>query len=401
MSLFKRDTTIFKDEEVLREDYQPDHLVARQDEINKFKDALQPVINNVTPWNIFLYGETGAGKTAATKYLTKHLKQDAENHDDLDLTIVEMNCVGLNTSYQVAINLVNKLKQGENISTTGHPQKAVFRMLFEALDDIGGTILIVLDEIDNIGNSDDLLYEIPRARSNGHLSEAKPGIIGISNNLRFYENLSPKVKDSLCEEEIFFSPYNASELIKILKDRVKDAFYEGTLEEGVIELCSAKSANDTGSARQAIKILYKAGKISRRENSDKVTQEHVEQATIEISQRRLEDGVEGLTPQGKRVLLSLVDKSMEGKEYIPTKQIYNRYEELSTKLGFNALTYRRVHDHLSNMSMLGILDTKDRNQGKGGGIQKLYKLDVPLSRINTVLEEDDVTREYYSSKHYA
>jgi len=45
----------------------------------------------------------------------------------------------------------------------------VFNVLFDELDKVGGTVLIVLDEIDNIGDDDDLLYELPRAEANGYV----------------------------------------------------------------------------------------------------------------------------------------------------------------------------------------------------------------------------------------
>ncbi|MCD2201055.1 hypothetical protein LPA44_14295 [Halobacterium sp. KA-4] len=108
----------------------------------------------------------------------------------------------------MAVNLVNTLRPDDDqISTTGYPQQRVFDPLYSDLDEIGGTVLIVLDELDYIGNDDDeILYGILRARSNGYLTETKPGVIGISNDFGFRDDLSPKVKDTLCEEEIHFSP---------------------------------------------------------------------------------------------------------------------------------------------------------------------------------------------------
>ncbi|MDB2276722.1 hypothetical protein PM022_19805, partial [Halorubrum ezzemoulense] len=125
------------------------------------------------------------------------------------------------------------------------PQQRVFDILYEELDQIGGTVLLVLDEIDHLGGDDEILYEIPRARSNGYISEAKPGVIGISNDFGFRDDLSPKVKDTLCEEEIHFSPYNAPELRAILEERVAGAMYDDAVDDAVIALCAAIAAQDT------------------------------------------------------------------------------------------------------------------------------------------------------------
>jgi len=103
-----------------------------------------------------------------------------------------------------------------------------FEELYTQLDRIGGTHLVVFDEIDHLDDVDTLLYELPRARSIGHITNSKVGVIGISNNYTFRQSLSPKVKDTLMETEISFSPYDASELRTILADRADRAFVEGT-----------------------------------------------------------------------------------------------------------------------------------------------------------------------------
>ena len=87
-----------------------------------------------------------------------------------------------------------------------------------------------------------MLYEIPRARSNNELSSAKPGVIGISNDFGFRDDLSPKVKDTLCEEAVHFCPYNAPELEEILRRRADGALYDDATGPGIISLCAATAA---------------------------------------------------------------------------------------------------------------------------------------------------------------
>ncbi|RLM40475.1 AAA family ATPase, partial [Haloferax sp. Atlit-105R] len=147
-------------------------------------------------------GKTGVGKTAASRYLLGHLREDASHYDDIHLTVVFLNCDGLTSSYQIATRLVNEFRSESNqISTTGYPLGSVYEMLWQELDECGGTIIIVLDEIDHV-NDDSILYQLPRARANGNLDVAKVGLIGISNDFSFRDDLSPKVKSSLCEQEI-------------------------------------------------------------------------------------------------------------------------------------------------------------------------------------------------------
>lgn len=172
---FTPTSSIFAQREALLEEWTPEELVGRESELQQYHAALQPVINNETPSNIFLYGKSGVGKTAASRYLLQALERDAADVDALDLHTVEINCDGLNTSYQAAVALVNELRDPANqISNTGYPQASVYQFLFDELDRIGGTVLIVLDEVDHI-EDDSLLYKLPRARSNGDVTEAKLG----------------------------------------------------------------------------------------------------------------------------------------------------------------------------------------------------------------------------------
>ena len=205
MGIFQRDQQVFADAEPLDNSYDPDSIRERDEELEKYQRALQPIIDNRPTSNIFLYGKTGTGKTVATKYMLDHLESDAEGYDDVDLSAVWVSCENLSSSYQVAIALTNELRQSQDkelISTTGHSQQRVFDILYDELDSLGGTVIIVLDEIDNIGNSDDILYGLPRARSNGYVEDVRPVIIGISNDFQVRNNLSPKVKDTLAEKEI-------------------------------------------------------------------------------------------------------------------------------------------------------------------------------------------------------
>jgi len=57
MALFERDTDIYRDRDALREDYQPEEIVGRDQELADYQTALQPVINGEQPNNIFLSGK--------------------------------------------------------------------------------------------------------------------------------------------------------------------------------------------------------------------------------------------------------------------------------------------------------------------------------------------------------
>ncbi|MXR50438.1 AAA family ATPase [Halovenus sp. WSH3] len=388
MTTFTRDTEIFRDEDMLREDYQPESITAREEELENYTKALQPVVNGAQPRNIFLYGKTGVGKTAVSRFLLDRLEQDIERYDDIDLSVYWLNCTNLSSSYQVAVNLVNTIRApSEQISTTGYPQQRVFDILYDELDTIGGTILLVFDEIDQIGNDDEILYELPRARSNDYLESAKPGVIGISNDFGFRDDLSPKVKDTLCEEEIHFSPYNGPELEAILQERADGALFEDATEQGVIPLCAALAAQDTGSARQALNLLYNAGELARTEAKSVISEAHVHDARDELEQSQIEHGMRELTQHGHLALVATLHLALEEDTPARVRDIYPRYRTIADRSEIDPLVRRRMHDHLADLAMLGILDRQSRNEGRSGGQYYEYEFSVDLRIVQEVVAD--------------
>ncbi|WP_331713973.1 orc1/cdc6 family replication initiation protein [Halobacterium sp. CBA1126] len=379
---------MFRDEDMLRDDYQPNSIMARESELSAYQTALQPVINGAQPRNIFLYGKTGVGKTAVSRYILEQLQHDSDQYDDVSLSVFWLNCTNLSSSYQVAVNLVNTLRPDDNqISTTGYPQQRVFDLLYSELDAIGGTVLIVLDEIDHIGNDDEILYEIPRARSNGHLTETKPGVIGISNDFGFRDDLSPKVKDTLCEEEIHFSPYNAPDLEAILERRAEGALYEDATESGVLSLCAAVAAQDSGSARQALDLLYQAGELARAADRERINEDDVHAARNKLERSQVEHGMRELTRHGHLSLVAVLHLALESNGPFRVRDIYPRYRTIAEQSDIDPLVRRRMHDHLADLAILGILDRHSRNEGRSGGQYYEYEFSVELDLVANVVSD--------------
>lgn len=390
MPQFERKRRIFKNKDALGESYQPASIEERDEEIEAYMDALQPIVDGWEPNNIFIYGNTGVGKTAVTEYLLDVLQEDIKEYEDVSLEVVYVNCKTLNSSYQVAVELVNTLRStGNEISSTGYPQQTVFKKLYAELELLDGTVLIVLDEVDSIGGKDELLYELPRARSNGHLEQTKVGLIGISNDFKFRDQLDPRVKDTLCERELQFPPYDATELCNILESRAQVAVIEDGYESGVINLCAAVAARDSGSARQALDLLRLAGELAETRDADTITEAHVADARSKLEQERVEEGMRELTAHGRLALLAVISKAAKNEAPCRTRDIYNEYTSLCDSSGTEALAQRSVHNHLSDLRMLGILSAEENRSGSRGNYYS-YELDVPFTSAIDAM--DDVLR---------
>ncbi|WP_227357272.1 Cdc6/Cdc18 family protein [Haladaptatus salinisoli] len=387
---FSPDKTIFQDENVLRDSYTPDQLICRDDELAQYQSALRPVINGAQPKNIFLYGDAGLGKTLATELVLDRLRTDQEDYDHLDLHTVSLVCKTLSSSYQVAANLVNEFRPPEEqIKATGYPAGMVYNMLWEHLNDLDAThCLIVLDEVDSIGKDDDILYELPRCNDNGNVDDTLVGVIGISNNFTFRDNLSARVKDSLCDDEIHFPPYDANQLRQILEQRAEKAFHENVLEGDVIPLCAAFAGQKYGSARQALKRLYKSGDLARDENDSMVREAHVRAADRIVEKDKIMAELSQIPTQEKLTLYGLLKLDEQDRTPAKRSHVYEQYTIAAKRIDAQVVSDRTVHDSLSKLTLKGFLDVNEKNEGPHGGSYYEYSFSIRPDLAREVLSED-------------
>ena len=382
---FQPDDTIYQRRNTLKVEYVPDEIVGRDDEIAEYEAALQPVINGEYPDNIFIYGKTGVGKTAVTNFLLNELETSA-NRYDVDLTVATLNCDGLNTSYQAAISLINTLREpGDRIAETGHPQSKVYRLLWDELNDMSGTVMVVLDEIDHISD-DTFLYQITRADNNGHIDDIQLGIIGISNDSTFRERLDAKVQSSLCETEISFPPYSTDELRAVLQQRASIAFHDGAIDSGVIPLCAALGRQDGGDARRAITLLRKAGDLARTENADTVAPNHVERAQERLEAQQSTSIMRDLTDHEQLTLYALTILEAAGETPARSRAVYQRYKRLCETRGSEPRTARRVRGFLSDFEILNLTSSDMEHRGHDGGTFRQHELTREIATVVDALQ---------------
>ncbi|SFT02937.1 orc1/cdc6 family replication initiation protein [Halostagnicola kamekurae] len=379
--------TVFAEKSVLSESYQPEEILERDEEIDAFSHALQDVLFGREPENLFLYGKAGLGKTAVTKYMMEELKSEVKTRDEADeLHVHEINCNG-KTLFMVVRRLTNNLlpPEASSFPKRGLGTGDAFEELYQQLDRLGGTHLIVFDEIDHLDDVNTLLYELPRARSNDQISDSLVGIIGISNNYTFRQTLSSKVKDTLMETEISFSPYDAGELRTILHDRADRAFVDGGCDDSAIAKAAALSAQDMGNARQALDLLRVGAEEAERQDDNIVVDTHIEEARTLVQRGRLRNKIRDQTEHAQYILETIAKLENRGEVPARSKTIQDGYEQVAEAYGTTPLTtLKSIQDHLSDLHMLGFLLRHERNQGLSGGQYYEYELDLdPMIVLET------------------
>ena len=365
--------TIFKDKSLLQSNHHPKDILHRDEQIKQIASILAPVLRGERPSNLFLYGKTGTGKTLSTQYvreeLLKRVKKDSNN---TKLKIAYLNCKLKkisDTEYRILAEIIKKL--GGEIPSTGLPTQAVYNKFMRIVDTEKQLIVLILDEIDQTIKkiSNDFLYNLTRI--NSELSKSQVCIVGISNNLTFLDDLDPRVRSSLSEEEVVFPPYNALQLQEILLKRA-EGFKENVVEEGVIAKCAAFAAREHGDARRALDLLRIAGELAERAGSNKVTLQYIDEANNKIEKDKILDIVISEPKQFQLVLDSIIKLSEKNeKEPIFTGDVYNLYESSCTKYRLEVLTQRRVGDIIQEFDMLGIINVRVISKGRGGRMREI------------------------------
>ena len=217
---------LFEEKVVLQSSYTPDLIEHRDQEISQIANILAPCLRLEKPSNLFLYGKTGTGKTLTVKYTTSKILKVAKEKG-LPVKVIYLNCKLsriADTEYRLMAQLAREF--GKAIPPTGLPTDEVYKVFFKAVDEEKMVVILILDEIDQLVKKagDEIIYNLTRI--NSELVNGQISLIGISNDLVFTDNLDPRVKSSLSEEEVIFPPYNALQLQDILKRRSKIAFNE-------------------------------------------------------------------------------------------------------------------------------------------------------------------------------
>jgi len=382
---------LVKKKEILQTAHVPDHLPHREDKVDEIVSIIAPSLNKTKPSNILIIGKTGTGKTVVMEYIGKELKK--ADPDEENCSYVFINCEIVDSPYAILSTIANSVisDPSRRVPFTGWSIDKIISELTTYMEEKKKIFIVTLDEIDRSfqKNGDDIFYYLTSI--NDELVDSSVSIIGITNNTKFTEFLSPRIRSRLCEVKIVFPPYSVDQLKDILDERAKDAFDEGVLEEGVIPYCAAITAQNGGDARRALNLLRMAADVAERNGDEKITEAHIRYAKNEMEKDAVNEVVKSLNSQLKLVLMSIIWNTEKGQSVMITGDVYTTYKNICEITGNSVVTQRRVADMISELDMLGLIHARVKSFGRAG---RTKEIELSVSKeIISLLQSDEIFKD--------
>jgi cell division control protein 6 len=377
--------SIIKNRDILHFTYIPDNIQHRTTEQEQVTQSLLPILKQSRPSNLLVYGKPGTGKTLVVKKILAKI-QERVKKSNFPIKLIYSNSKEETTLYGLLVSFGRQIGlEKEELPPTGLAISEVFKRILTKINDEKLNVVFVLDEIDYLAElvsktGKDILYQLTRA--NERLKQGSLTLIGISNDLTFKEKLDPRVISTLGEEEIVFTNYNVEQIKKILEERIKDAFIPNSVEEPALNLCAALAGGEHGDARRAIDLMRVAGELAERQQSEKVTKEHVREASLKIEENKEETSLKSYPLHEKLVILAIMKATGSS-----TGEIYSSYKALCKTVGRDELTQRRITQMLSEIELSGIITGKLVHQGIHGRTKK-YKLTISPEMVKKTFKDD-------------
>lgn len=233
-------------------------LPERERETENLAKYIEDILAENGSGSLYISGPPGTGKTATLTKIISDRKLASK------LKMVYVNC----TSMSSAGSIYKKICEELSLKVGGTSEKFYLVAIEEYLKRKHKTVMLVLDEIDQLASSKQtILYNIfewPAKR------DSRLILIGIANALDLTDRLLSRLQ-ARCELKphlIQFLPYTKQQLVTILKNNMIANDTTEMFNDAALQLLAAKVASTSGDARRALFLARRLVENASKEDRD-------------------------------------------------------------------------------------------------------------------------------------
>ncbi|EFK09953.1 replication initiation protein, orc1/cdc6 family [delta proteobacterium NaphS2] len=341
----------------------------REKQLSRIISHLAPVLDGVHPTSALVFGPTGAGKTVTLMHVLSTFERVASGRGItfrycyIDLTSPKTYFGALN---EVAIALDGSSRKYRK----GIPIQYMQTTIIESLGNYDGYLTFLIDEADNIRpNSDDFLTFL--AKTLPRKVSCRLILILLTNRLDWEKTLDPRILSFLKKTDMIFEPYDALDLLEILKLRVEKALDKKKVEQASLRKVAALASRETGDARKAVELLAKAVKVAE-ETTGRLSENEVDIAADRLEIDKTEEVIKTLAVQQRLALKSCYHAlSKDGFRKISTGDAYQVYGRVCSYENLRPLTQRRFSEIMNFLDLYGLVNAKVVSKGRYGKTREI------------------------------
>jgi len=380
--------SVFKDEAKLDINYIPSRLPHREKEhrlLMEFFDFLLRFPERMAQ-RVIIAGDVGTGKTALSQRFGADMTLEA-NKAGVNLRYVHVNC----REYRGKLFLILQHALAvfrPSFPKRGYSPEELFSTLVQSLDEENAFMILCLDEFGSLieREGSESVYKLTRLQEMRPDKPQRISLICILRDLKETERLDPSAKSTLQRNVINLEKYSREQLTDILNDRVQMAFAPSTVQEGVVSMVSELAVSESGNARFAIELLWRAGKYADADGLSQVLPEYVRKAVSSIVPTMRKNELASLEIHEKLFLLGVARVFKESqKAYAALAEIEKEYAVVCEEFDEQPRSHTQLWKYLQFLSALGILRTEVASTGTRGRATRVSLPSIPACELEKEL----------------
>lgn len=381
MALFdkiSRGKRLITDPKVFSFEYTPERIVHRDADLETLGRYFFPIFQSSVSANAIITGSVGTGKTVLARTLMSEMEAYARDNGKALYTVL-VNSRLKKTDNAVLYSIVKTFQP--SFPDRGFSFSEMLNILKKDLQKRSAHLVVALDEADVLLRSgSEIIYTLTRINEDDS-SRGTISLLLISQNpiLSYLDDAS---RDTFKNNMVRLAPYDATQLVDILRERVEKGLVPDAITESELSLIG-DIASETGSARTAIEILEASARMAESKGLSSIDAECIRSAasmTAQMDNRILE------LETGPRAALLAIARSIKSTPYTYTGEVEKEYRQLCEELGLKAVGHTQFWNYIKTLKNWGLISTKLGKKG-GGNTTMVYLSSISARDLERVLKE--------------